>query len=394
MALAIACFAACSDGGQSGGSAGGPNDGPIGVSGERGLISASVHTCAITKSNGLKCWGNNAAGQVGSGSNNQYEEFVDRATDVVGLGSGVSEVSVGIFHSCALTSKGAVMCWGDDSGNGALGNGVMGGSVDEPALVLDLDSGVERISTGGAHVCALMSWGRIQCWGYNKHGQLGDRSTTDKARPVPVDDVDEKFADVASGGGHSCAKTSTGGAKCWGMNDFGQLGDGTHKGRTEPTWVVGLESGVRSIYAGDYHTCAIMSTGGVMCWGRGLGGRLGLGDNDDRDVPTPVQGLESGVASLSLGFSHTCAVTESGGAMCWGRNEEGQIGNGKTDDCERPTKVVGLDSGVRAITAGVKHSCALTAAGDVLCWGDHGLAGQLGNGESGSSAVPARVVGF
>ena len=139
---------------------------------------------------------------------------------------------------------------------------------------------------------------------------------------------------------------------CWGHNGTGGLGDGTTTDRTSPVQVSGLSSGVVAIAAGGVHTCALSNAGGVSCWGRNFNGQLGDGTTIDRTIPVPVSGLSSGVAAIAAGDSHTCALTDAGAMKCWGANSSFQLGDGSGSQRTTPVAVSGLSSGVAAMAAG------------------------------------------
>ncbi len=344
------------------------------------IAAGAWHTCALTAGGGAVCWGYN------------------QPSAVSGLAGGVAAIAAGGYHTCALTSAGGVKCWGWND-HGQLGNGQQGcGDVHcsspIPVAVSGLASGVAATAAGGYHTCALTSAGGVKCWGDNEFGQLGDGTTTDRHTPVAVSGLASGVVAIAAGFDHTCALTSAGGVVCWGYNAYGQLGDGTRTiWRLTPVAVSGLASGVAAIAAGGLHSCALTSAGGVVCWGYNGGGQLGDGTTTDRYTPVAVSGLASGVAAIAAGGVHTCALTSAGGVKCWGSNGWGQLGDGTTTERHAPVAVTGLASGVAAIAAGYLHSCALTSAGAVKCWGEN-ASGQLGDGTTIDSHTPVGVIGF
>jgi len=350
------------------------------------ITVGDYHTCAVTGSGGLACWGDNSRGQIGNGA--MTETLVP--TEVQGLTSGVAAASGGFHHTCALTSAGGVSCWGS-GGRGQLGNWT---TVDSsiPIDVWGLTSGVAAISAGSVHTCALTGSGGVKCWGGNNFGQLGDGTTTDSSTPVDVSGLASGVAAIAAGGRLSCALTTGGGVKCWGFNAGSQSGAGTTTNISViAVDVSGLASGVAAISAGDDHACALTTAGGVRCWGENDSGQLGNGTTTASSVPVDVQGLTSGVSAIAAGGYHTCALRSGGEVLCWGQNGAGELGDGTTTASSTPVDVSGLGSDITRIAAGV-HTCALAKDGVVRCWGFNGF-GQLGNGTTTSSSVPV-VVAF
>ncbi|GIV88960.1 MAG: chromosome condensation regulator RCC1 [Chloroflexus sp.] len=356
-------------------------------SGVTAIAAGNYHTCALTSSGGMRCWGRNNDGQLGDGS------YTARSTPVAvsGLGSGVTAIAAGNYHTCALTGSGGVRCWGANS-DGQLGDGLYTDSS-TPVAVSGLGSGVTAIAAGGFHTCARTSSGGVRCWGRNDSGQLGDGTMTDRGTPVAVSGLASEVTAIAAGGVHTCALTSSGGVWCWGRNFYGQLGDGTTTNRSTPVAVSGLTSGVTDIAAGHAHTCALTGSGGVWCWGRNDGGQLGDGTTTSSSTPVAVSELPSGVTAIAAGWFHTCALTGSGGVRCWGANYSGQLGDGTTTNRSTPVAVNGLPSGVTAIAAGRFHTCALTSSGGVWCWGANNY-GQLGDGLYTDSSTPVAVSGL
>ena len=288
-------------------------------------------------------------------------------------------IKAGDYHTCALTDAGGVKCWGRNF-DGQLGNG----SWDDASVPVDvagLTGDVGAIATGYYHSCALTLAGIVKCWGRNASGALGDGTTSSRNTAVDVGGLVSGVVAITAGNNHTCVLTSAGGVQCWGDNAAGQLGDGTQTTSRTPVDVVGLTSGVALISAGYNHTCAVTVSGGAKCWGLNTDGQLGNNTKTSSSVPVDVATLASGVASITAGSFHTCVKTLSGGAKCWGSNYSGQLGINVDDrlSWSFPIDVVGLTSGVAAIEAGGLHTCALTTGSGVKCWGNNAQ-GQIGQG--------------
>ncbi|MGO4598521.1 RCC1 domain-containing protein [Terrabacter sp. 2RAF25] len=353
------------------------------------LSSNDYQTCALTSVGGVKCWGFNGSGQLGDGS------LQDSAipVNVVGLTSGVKSIAAGAEHTCAVTTSGGVKCWGYN-GEGELGDGFTDLVSVTPVDVVGLSSGVQTVSAGWDYTCALTTAGGVTCWGANPDGELGDGSTTGSATPVNVVGLTSGVKSISAGYHSACAVTTAGALKCWGANESGQLGNDSFTQSSVPVDVVGLTSGVASVSVGlDSTACAVTTAGGVKCWGANSYGQLGSGSTSPSTTPVDVVGLSSGVQAVSVGVLHTCAATSAGGVKCWGYSGDGELGNGSTTASAVPVDVARSTSGVRAVSAGAFHACALTTAGRVACWGSNS-SGQLGAGTSTDSATPVDVVGF
>ena len=305
-----------------------PTTGPVppgpspSVSGAATAISAGYgHTCALTRAGGVKCWGDNGYGQLGDGATADHRSPVA----VSGLVSGVRAIAAGEALTCGITSAGGVKCWGDN-GYGQLGDG---STADHrsPVAVSGLVS-VRAIAAGEALGCALTGAGGVKCWGYNRYGELGDGTTTDHHTPVAVSGLRSGVTAIAVGYLHACALMNTGGVKCWGYNRDGQLGDGT-------TTTAGCRSTSRPRRRRDRdhrwrsHSCALTKQAGSSVGAATASASSGTGRRGTADTPVAVSGLASGVTAIAAGGeAHGCALMTAGGVKCWGYNGYGQLGDG------------------------------------------------------------------
>lgn len=345
-----------------------------------------MHTCAVKEDGTVRCWGFNSAGQLGDGSTRNSASPVL----VAGLDRVVS-VAVGDFHSCALLVGGNVRCWGANS-DGQLGDGSTSQRL-APVAVNQFGGGqlgnVVALVAGNFHTCAVVVDGTARCWGRNVDGQLGTGGSGGReVRSVTVVGLANVVA-MAGGATHTCAVLADGGARCWGANARGQLGDATIVSRLAPVAVSGLGNAV-AIATGSFHSCAVRADGTTWCWGTNTNGELGLGIADNyRPSPVAVSGISAAVW-VAAGGHHSCAQSADGGVQCWGLNTAGQLGDG-TVASPRPTRVsvVGLAQ-TTAITAGNSFTCALDAGETARCWGSNAN-GALGN-DSAIVSSPSPVV--
>ena len=343
------------------------------------LGGTGAATCALLADGSARCWGSNVSGQLGNGTPGN---FSTTPVPVAGGGGSITarNIAAGRNHTCAVRANGSAACWGSDA-SGQLGDGATGVNRLKPVAVSGLTN-VVAVAGGDAHTCALLADGTARCWGLNATGQLGDGSTTLRPTPVAVSGITNAIgiaAGGALGGSHTCALLADSTVRCWGANNSGQLGDGTTNPSSIPVFVKNLFNAV-AIAAGEFHTCALLANGTVRCWG--ANGSSQLGD-------ATLSNSNTSAAALASGSNHNCLLRADGTARCWGANLLGQLGNTSTASQPTPASVPNLSS-VVSIAGGFGHSCATLADGTARCWGDN-TAGQLGNANNTSSPTPVTV---
>jgi len=347
------------------------------------IAAGSEHTCALTTDGAVWCWGGDFNGQCASEESVVISSFTWR---VAGLRD-VVELSAGGDHSCARTRAGEVWCWGyalagalDDLGRGRRGEVSQTRATRVPGI-----SGAAQIASGGTSACARIGDGTVRCWGSNRSGELGVGDV------APVTSVMPRLRGVttiAAGGqttGIHCGVRRDGTVACWGTALDGGLGvESARSARLTPETVPRLRE-VVEVAPGADHVCARMRNGSVRCWGSARSGQLGDGTTRSRASHAAVLGL-AGVAQIASGSHHSCARID-GRVRCWGSGASGELGDGSLENHTRPTEVRELGGPVIHIAANAGRSCAVRADGRVLCWGRAAR-------ESAADATPVLVEGI
>jgi alpha-tubulin suppressor-like RCC1 family protein len=309
---------------------------------------------------------------------------------------------------------------------GALALGAFGVPACKGRFKLPADARfVTQIALADGFGCARMKDGSVRAWGANDAGQLGDGTTDARAESVRAGAAPLVFAKVAAGGKHACAATAAGEVYCWGANDAGELGDGTHAPHAAPIRAGAFEAA--DLALGDRHSCALTAAGDVFCWGGSEVGQLG-GVEAGKPVLRGVTSIAAGgdatcaverartvscwgalpgrgvlpvtridgladVVHVALSSTHVCAVRAWGGVACWGKDEEGELGDGAFTERAAPVDVQGLIVPAISVAVGRGHSCALLRNATVYCWGANG-SGQLADGSNAHRSSAALVNGL
>jgi alpha-tubulin suppressor-like RCC1 family protein len=425
IAIALLLFAGCSDDGPDDG----PNNPPIDASPDApvadaspapdapgvdaspppttrvaGITAGDQHTCVVFETGLTRCWGMGFFGVLGYGElENIGDDETPGCKQNLQIGGLVTQAAAGGAHTCARLTDGSVRCWGA-AFSGALGYGDIAdhiGDTELPASAGDVDVGgaVTQLTAGDSYTCAVLEGGALRCWGRGRFGALGygnGNDIGDDETPASAGDVDVGGAvvQIAAGGNHTCAVLEGGALRCWGNNALSELGHGGDiVGDDEtPASVPPVEVGgtVSRVAAGSQHTCAILGSGAVRCWGRASEGQLGYGNTSvigDDETPASAGDVDVGggtVVDIQAGTHHNCVLLDTGALRCWGRNADGQLGYGHTSDIgddETPASAGDVDVGgpVVAMSLGERHTCAVLDTGAVRCWGKS-LDGQLGHG--------------
>ncbi|MCK6546358.1 hypothetical protein L6R52_10960 [Myxococcota bacterium] len=381
---------------------------PVRVPGISSAVQVSAHTsadrtCALLSDGTAVCWGVNDSGQTGSGDTVSPKRS---PVAVVGLTNAV-RLSAGLAHQCAQRGDGTVMCWGSDA-NGRLGNDTAATLETTPVFAAGLTD-VATLTAGYTHTCAIRTDEAAFCWGDNFQTKLGDRTNYDRPRPnrtttypciandagrcisecrpttcaaqgVTSGTISDGCgatlfcggivppAEVAGGEAFSCGIRNDRTVRCWGSNQYGQIGDGTNTQRRTATAVSGLADAA-GITAGRNHACAVLTNGTVWCWGQGTSGELGNGVLAASNVPVQVSGITNAV-QIAAGALHTCARLADNTVRCWGNTAStGICGSGGASTCPTPYAVANQHDVIQVI-AGGQYACSLQSNGFASCWGE------------------------
>jgi alpha-tubulin suppressor-like RCC1 family protein len=367
----------------------------------RALAAGDDHTCALLDGGAVKCWGRNAAGQLGLGDlanrGDRASQMGDQLPEVA-LGSPAIAIAAGAAHTCAVVGDGQVKCWGAGSA-GQLGLGNDASALVPPAPTVALPGAATAVVAGADYSCALLAGGQAACWGDGARGQLGAGDTAAHTAPAGPISFGATATALAAGRQHACALLANGRIACWGANDKGQLGRGDTRDRTRPETVDTGPARASAIAAGGDTTCVLLDGGAVRCWGANDGGQLGLGDAMPRATVQPggvALGTGRNAAGVAVGGTFACALLDTAQAKCWGDNRTQQLGapiagpaygDGPNETGDfLPQAAQGGGRSLRGIVAGRAHACAILDTGDARCWGDNAH-GQLGAGDGDMHSV-------
>jgi alpha-tubulin suppressor-like RCC1 family protein len=330
---------------------------------EEQLTSGDNHTCRLHANHTVSCWGWNQFGQAGQAPENGM--VAETAVDSL---SGIVRISAGAYHTCAVDSQGQVFCWGRNN-NGQLGDGTEK-DLFIPELVQGLEGvDIQQISSGAMHTCAVDTAGAVWCWGSNRDGKLGTGS--DKfinSLPEKVTGLPNPVDQVASGSTYTCALDKTRTIWCWGDGAFGEIGLQPFKGSSTPVKVTTVTEKVLTFQAGWFHTCYLTVSGRVSCWGKNQEGELGNASNISLAEPVSPVTMDKDVRMLAVGGQESCTVRDDDQVYCWGRNNYGQIGDHSRVDRLIPMAVT-LPEKINQLSVGGSFVCALGQSGQTYCWG-------------------------
>ena len=344
---------------------------PVAISGGYNfnyISASSSNTCGLLVNGSAYCWGCNIDGQLGTGS---YGESTIPVP--VSGGYNFTYVSTGYNFACGRLGNGSAYCWGYN-GDGQLGSGsIVYGDTLVPGPVYG-NYNFSSISLGDYHTCGRLGNGSIYCWGSNDYGQLGNGNQTTMPYPVPLSGTARNYTSVSGGEYHTCGRLVNGSVYCWGRNSYGQLGNGNTSTMLYPVPLGGTSRNYTSVSGGEYHTCGRLVNGSVYCWGSNDAGQLGDGTHADSNTPVAVAGGYN-FTYLDVEGRSSCGLLANGSLLCWGASWDGQFGNGETGDEGSPVWA-GTGHTYANFSMGGGHACGQVSNGTVYCWGANGF-GEL-----------------
>ncbi len=359
--------------------------------GYRAVAAGARHTCAVRSNGQVECWGSNDTQQVGTSDGGPFVSPIE----IDSLSNAV-DVSANFNHTCAMTRDNEVYCWGlnEFAQSGADADTQ---EVGEPNRVTPLEDARDT-ATGSGHSCAVLQTGGARCWGEEQFGQLGNGESRPRVQdaPVTVQNASNDFVGLSGGDAHTCGLGESGEVWCWGNSSKGKLGRGVRPASpAQPERVMSSPGrslqGVVDLSVGSNHACAALQAGDLRCWGNGGEGQIGDDGRSNRFFATEVSNV-SEAWHVATGKGHSCMIRRDGSVACWGDNRHGQLGIGQpADRYETPVDIPNF-GGIVDIAAGHAHTCAINRQGELYCWGRND-SGQVGNGSKSSTPVttPAEV---
>lgn len=356
------------------------------------LTTGEAHSCAVLGDKTVQCWGNNQYQQISPEKKCSTYGICSKPAKVVGL-KNITQISAGVFHTCAVDANQTLKCWGDNY-DGALG--VDKAIPQSPPIAVP--GKYSEVATGVTFSCAIGTNGQPKCWGDNYYGQLGDGTQAGRSTPAPVI-LPMNAATISASNSfymddNACAVTTTGAVACWGSNYLGALGPNVSDPSLVPNFVPNLPP-IARVFNGGLYTCAVDYAGFARCWGYTS---AGIANRNYSNLAEPVTVPLSNIKTMATGERHACALLDGGEVYCWGDNDKGQLGKdmwiyGSSDQAQ---KVKGISDAID-ISAGREHTCALLSSGSIRCWGENSHC-QLGNASNLYNCVdkstPVTPIGF
>ncbi len=349
------------------------------------VASGASYTCALLSDNSVQCLGLGTSGQIGNGTTSSTAAVV-----VSGFAGTVASIFSGQSTSCAILTTGAVQCWGQGT------EGELGGTTNSstPVTIAGLPaSPVINLAMGNGFVCAQLQSGAVYCWGDNTNGELGNGTNTASAAPVLVQGLSSGVTGLSAGGATVCATMSTGSVNCWGAGTSGQLGNGASTDSNVPVAATGISTATE-VSVGSSQSCAVLQNLTMVCWGSGTLGQLGTGSTTSSSTPVAASAFATGILNVTATGDSTCVEYATGSVACVGANNYGQLGNGTTSATATttPQTITGLTS-VGDFSGSSDHECVLVTIDNYKCWGRNNQ-GQLGDGTTTDSSTPVAASGF